>query len=57
VRCDRRLHRAADAAGRGDVVFLDEDAVVEADAVVLAPPARTAYFCAMRRPGSVFLVS
>ncbi len=50
--------RTRDRAGRDDVVLLDQDPVVEARCGDCAPPPqRTAYFCAVRRPGSVLRVS
>ena len=45
------------SAGGRDVVVLDEDAVVQARAMIRAPPMRTAYFSSARRPGVVLRVS
>ena len=44
-------HRRGDPAGHGDVVLLDQHRVVEAEAVVDPPPAATAAFSSIRRPG------
>ena len=49
--------RAADRAGRGDVVVLDQDAVVQAPPVVAAAAAAHRVLLRARRPGRVLRVS
>ncbi len=51
------LQSRPDAARRDDVIVLDEDGVVEPEAVVGPPPARTASFSNARSPGVVLRVS
>ncbi len=52
-----RVDRLGDAAGGGDVVLLDQEGVVEADAVVGAAARRDRGLLQRRRPGVVLRVS
>ncbi len=50
------LDRLSHPACNGNVIILDEDCVIEREAVVDAAPARTAYFSSALKPGVVLRV-
>ena len=67
IHLDFDLHKVPDiafrppqclrhTAGDGDMIVLDQHGIVEAEAMIVPPPARTAYFSIARKPGVVLRV-
>ena len=52
-----RLNRLGNATGAFDMIIFNHNRIIEAKAMIIPPPTRTAYFSSNRCPGVVFRVS